>query len=160
MFGNSGAQLEIGLEPWPQTVGVMMRGGAGVVGQLVAFDLDLSDAATTSNAPGVRSSGLANVRTPVTADASYGQFCVLQDPALDDGRVEAIYQGFTYALVQKNAGSIAAGDPLFASANTYLDADGLSGDKVIARCLEAVTTPATAVLAKVAFSGIHSLGVA
>lgn len=160
MFGNATGQLEIGVEPWKAQCDVIKRGGAGVKGYVYAFDLSNADGDVTNNVPGDRASGFANVRAPVSADLSYGQFCVLEDDCADNARVKATYRGAVNAFVIKGSGNIAKGDPLTVSTGGVFNATLAAGNKIVARALEDVTAPgATPTACKVAFEGIHAIGV-
>jgi len=147
-----------GLDVQPYRVLVRKRGGDGSRGDLVAFDIPNADVAVGSNSIGKENSGLQNVLAPTAADGQYGQLAVLTEAISDDDQGMAVYSGEVKAYVQKGTGDIAAGDPLYVNTAGYLDADGVAGQKVVARSAVAVTAPATKTLARVLFSGINSLG--
>jgi len=149
---------------WPQTIGpsgggidipqvvhnVRKRGGDGVIGQLCVLDLSNADAAVDNNSVGEADSGLRSVRVPVAGDQNAGVACVLTKAVTDDQDVDAVFVGRVKALVQKNSGNIAAGDPLYIGTSTALDADSPGvGKKIVAIALEAVTGPSSATLADV-----------
>lgn len=150
-----------GLNPAPKTALVTKRGGDGSKGDLVALDLSnaVAGGEVTNNKVGDEKSGLRNVIAPVSDDLNHGVLAVLVENISDDKPGRAVFEGECYAYVQKNSGNIAKGDPLYASTNGYLDADGVAGNKVVAIALEAKTGPSTAVLCRVGFSGVYALGV-
>lgn len=150
-----------GFDPAPKTARVFKRGGDGVKGDLVALDLSntLAGGEITNNTVGDEASGFRNVIAPVSDDLNHGCLAVLLENISDDKQGDVVWEGECYAYVQKNSGNIAKGDPLYASTNGYLDADGAAGNKVVAIALEAKTAPSTKVLCRVGFSGVHALGV-
>lgn len=161
-IGNTGAQLAVGLEGWAQKCRVVKRGGAGVVGDVVMFDMAQSDSAVTSNQAGKPEGGVASVIKPVDSNGElkFAQFAILLEAAADDGEALAQYGGRCKAYVIKASGNIAAGDPLGVDTNGNLTADTASGDKIVARAAEDVTAPASRTLADVLFDGIGLIGVA
>ena len=129
-------------------------------GELVMFDLSISDGKADNLIPGSSdtdgdNSGWNTVINP-SAEAIRGLdnpvvFGLCQDAAgvADDGLAEICYFGFCQGLVIDASGSPAIGDPLVGTAGANLDAVVASGEIVIAAANEALTTPTTATLGKV-----------
>lgn len=151
-----------GFDPAPKTALVTKRGGDGVVGDLVALDLPNNDADVSDNTVGGAASGFRNVVVPTASDYRWGQVAVLAENIGDNRSGRVVFEGECQAYVIKASGNIAKGDPLYASVTSgvgVLTADAVAGSKIVARSLEDKTGPSTKTLCRVAFSGVHALGV-
>lgn len=151
-----------GLDPSPKTALITKRGGDGVRGDLVALDLPNNDDDVSNNRIGDANSGLRNVVVPTSSDYRWGQLAVLKDNISDNKTGTGIFEGECWAYVTKASGNISKGDPLYATVVSgvgVLTADATVGSKIVARAIEGATAPSTKQLKRVAFSGVHALGV-
>jgi|SRR6185503_2893817 len=180
MFFIMPSLFGVGFQVPDLVVPATVRGGSKVLGQLVAFDLANSDAATTDNAmDGGDNSGFGNViatRSNAIEEAT-GIFGVIEGPGegsqasagntVADDRLAAVRMyGVTRALVLRASGSYAKHDPLYSdqsvapTAMTIAPATVGEVHKQLATCLAVVTTPTTATLASVWFFGGLPFGIA
>ena len=91
----------------------------------------------------------------------HGIFIIALEPAADNAYFKACISGEVHALVQKNSGNVAEGDPFVAALNAMnLVADTATGQKILAKALENVTGPSTAALCLVLFDGLYGYGTA
>lgn len=152
----------LGVTPVNQTARFIARGAAVAVGAVRAIDIAATDADTVNIIGGDTGSAFVNAVVPGTQDVLYGQLVVATTAAGED-----VPRGFTgqlsghvRALVIKASGNVAVGDPLVAvDGEEHLSADGTTGQRIVARALEALTAPTAATMALVAFDGVHGLGV-
>lgn len=155
MYGRP-VNSAVGIGEFPARPIVIARGGNRSRGEVVKFDLAMTDPDTTNNREGDENSGLTNV-VDLTAAArrGHGVLAVCEADIGDNDRGYAKVYGFVKALVQKASGNIALDDPLVAHVDGYLTADLQSGDRIVAFAREAVTAPTTPTIAEVAFDGVH-----
>jgi hypothetical protein len=145
-----------GYQPEVEEIRAINRTGSAIVqGQVVQLDLANSDGDVSDNSIGATTSGFRNVIAPAAATPGRILAVYLGTASLADN-AEGLFavSGKVKALVQKNSGSIAAGNGLVASTSGYFDADSSAGDVICAVALEAATDPSTAQLKDVLFDGV------
>jgi hypothetical protein len=151
----------LGIFPTSINARVTVRGGNGLKGDVYAFDLVASDAATTSAVVGNAASIWANV-VPPTAAMVLAQdptvFCVLLEDVNDDKVGNACIYGIVdKAFIIGATGSAALGTDLVVTTAKNLDIVEATGEHIAGIALETVTTPTTRKLGKVFLNGFTGL---
>ena len=149
----------IGFKPAVESAVCFNRtGGTLAIGEAVALDINGSQnevVASGLSPHWTADSRWANVVSSTPSNnIDHGQWGIVLKGGADNAEVLVALCGEVKALVKKNSGNIAEGDPLIAvGASKFLNADIGSANRIIAKCLENVTAPSTATLATVLFEG-------
>lgn len=150
-------QSGAGVSPDAIDFTVVPKGFTASIGDLVALDVTLSQA--TNATEGDRDSLWAVAVAPLDTHVKYGPVAIMLTTTASGQKGRAKLVGKARAYVHKGSGNILKGDILAASASgRYLEASPSVGHRIVARCLENVTSPSSATLADVVFDGIHGTG--
>jgi len=151
----------IGLQPPSDNpVRVTVRGAAMAVGDVLAFDLVISDSAVTNLTPGSETSGWSNVRAPSAAEVLGNDptvFCVCTEAAADDAKGSVLVLGYVDAFVIAASGSVAIGSDLIVTTAKNFDLVEAAGETIAAIGNEAVTSPTARTLGNVYVFGYVGL---
>jgi len=145
-------------------VWVFNRSGATLaVGDVVQFDMNQSQAETTSVVEGAEASIWANVIDPVATATGVGIgagsfYAVALESIADNAEGKVRVRGKCQAYVIAASGSVAIGDPLVCAASNNLDLIEAAGEPYHAIALSAATTPTARTLIDVMFDGIGNTG--